>query len=244
MISFFKSTPKLSELIPDDYIDIHSHVLFGIDDGAQNIKETQFLLQSMLDLKFSKCITTPHTMKHVWDNTNETILGSLDEVKKRLPELASKLDLHAASEYLMDDSLVHLFESKPLLTLKDKYVLVEMSYLNPPMQLHNIIFELQLAGYTPVLAHPERYTFYHNDFEQYHKLKKAGCYFQINLLSTVGYYGKPVADTAQKLLKKGMIDFAGSDMHHKNHVEAFYRKVQIKETAGLVEVMKNNFLFK
>ena len=243
MISFFKSKPKLSELIPDGYVDIHSHALFGIDDGAQNIEETAFLLQSMIDLKFSKCITTPHTMKHVWDNTTESITERLNDVKKALPELTNQLKLQAASEYLMDDSFTHLFKSTPLLTLKDKYVLVEMSYLNPPIQLHDIIFELQLAGYTPVLAHPERYTFYHNDFEQYNKLKITGCLFQLNLLSTVGYYGKPVADIAQRLLKNKMIDFTGSDIHHKNHVNAFYKKIKIKEPEILVETMKNNFLF-
>ena len=85
MISFFKSKPKLSELIPDGYVDIHSHALFGIDDGAQNIEETAFLLQSMIDLKFSKCITTPHTMKHVWDNTTESITERLNDVKKSTP---------------------------------------------------------------------------------------------------------------------------------------------------------------
>ena len=234
----------MSELIPDGYVDIHSHVLCGIDDGAQTIAESRFLLQSMIDLKFSKSITTPHTMKHVWNNTTETISDSLAAVKKALPDLTAQLDLTAASEYLMDDHLTPLFQSTPLLTIKDNYVLVEMSYLNPPMQLHNIIFELQLAGYIPILAHPERYSFYHNDFEQYNKLKKAGCHFQLNLLSTVGYYGKGVTEAAQKLLHKGMIDFAGSDIHHKNHVEAFSRKVLIKETKILVDVMQNNSLFK
>lgn len=244
MISFFKSKPRLSELIPEGYVDIHSHVLSGIDDGAQILTESGFLLQSMIDLKFSKCITTPHTMKHVWDNTSATILNSLEAIKKSFPELTAKLDLQAASEYIMDDHLLHLVASGPLLTLKEKYVLVEMSYLNPPMQLQDIIFQLQVAGYTPVLAHPERYSFYHHDFEQYHKLKKSGCLFQLNLLSTVGYYGSEVTETAQKLLKNGMIDFTGSDIHHKNHVEAFSRKVLVKESKVLVEAMQNNSLFK
>lgn len=234
----------MAALIPDGYVDIHSHVLFGIDDGAQTVTDSHFLLQSMVDLKFSKCITTPHTMKHVWDNSSKSITERLNDVKKALPDLAARLDLQAASEYLMDDNLTPLFKAGPLLTLKDNYVLVEMSYLNPPMQLHDIIFELQLAGYIPVLAHPERYAFYHPDFDQYHKLKKAGCFFQLNLLSTVGYYGKGVTEAAQKLLQKGMIDFTGSDIHHKNHVAAFSRKVLIKETKILTEAMQNNSLFK
>ena len=229
MISFFKSKPRLFELIPEDYVDIHSHILFGVDDGAKTISDTEFLLKAMVDLRFSKCITTPHTMTYVWENTNESINNKQGIVIKSLPELTSTLKLEAASEYLIDDEFVKLFKTKPLLTLKDNYVLIEMSYLNPPIQLYDIIFELQVAGYIPVLAHPERYSFFHNSFENYKKLKKAGCYFQINLLSSVGYYGKEVAVTAQKLLELGMIDFAGSDIHHKNHIDAFNGKVLIKD---------------
>ncbi|RTY92286.1 tyrosine-protein phosphatase [Flavobacterium sp. GT3R68] len=244
MISLFKSKPILADLIPEGYVDIHSHVLFGIDDGAQNSTESEFLLQAMIGLRFAKCITTPHTMKHVWENTREGIVSRLDDLRDALPDLTTKLNLAAASEYLIDNDLIVHFQSEPLLTLKDNYVLVEMSYLNPPMQLHEILFQLQVEGYIPVLAHPERYTFYHNDFRQYEKLKKTGCLFQLNLLSTVGYYGKGVAETAQKLLQKGMIDFAGSDIHHKKHVEAFAKKVIIKESKSLIEVMGNNSIFK
>lgn len=244
MISFFKSKPRLFELIPEDYVDIHSHILFGVDDGAKTISDTEFLLKAMVDLRFSKCITTPHTMTYVWENTNESINNKQGIVSKSLPELTSALKLEAASEYLIDDEFVKLFKTKPLLTLKDNYVLIEMSYLNPPIQLYDIIFELQVAGYIPVLAHPERYSFFHNSFENYKKLKKAGCYFQINLLSSVGYYGKDVAVTAQKLLELGMIDFAGSDIHHKNHIDAFNGKVLIKDSKALINSMKNNSFFK
>lgn len=243
MFSLFKNKPKLSELIPEGFIDIHSHVLYGLDDGAKNLADSTFILQSMIDLRISKSITTPHTMTHIWENTSENILSSHNKLKNELPELTSKLELKVASEYLMDHSFMELFQSKPLLTLKDNYVLVEMSYLNPPIQLFEIIFQLHVAGYIPILAHPERYAFYHNDFEMYKKLKKAGCYFQINLLSSVGYYGKEVALTAQKLLKNEMIDFAGSDIHHKNHIDAFSRKVIVKDYENLVEIMKNNSIF-
>lgn len=243
MFSIFKNKPKLSELIPEGFIDIHSHVLYGLDDGAKNLADSTFILQSMIDLRISKSITTPHTMAHIWENTSENILFSHNKLKNELPELTSKLELKVASEYLMDYSFMELFQSKPLLTLKDNYVLVEMSYLNPPIQLFEVIFQLHVAGYIPILAHPERYAFYHNDFEMYKKLKKAGCYFQINLLSSVGYYGKEVALTAQKLLKNEMIDFAGTDIHHKNHIDAFSRKVIVKEYEKLVVIMKNNSIF-
>lgn len=244
MLSFFKSTPVLKDLIPNNYVDIHSHILFGIDDGAKTVEDSNFIMQSMLDMGFSKSVTTPHTNEHLWDNTQESILKKQQELKEISPELTQKLSLRAASEYMINEHFTQLFENKQLLTLKDNYVLVELSYMSPPFQLYDTLFRLQLNGYTPVLAHPERYSYYHNNFSEYEKLKKAGCYFQLNLLSTVGYYGPEVAEAAKKLLKKGMIDFTGSDIHHAYHVEAFSKKTQIKDVAPLIEAMKNNALFK
>jgi len=244
MLSFLKSKPVLKDLIPNDYVDIHSHILFGIDDGAKTIEDSNFLMQSLLDMGFSKCITTPHTSEYVWDNTRENITAKHEEVKKLSPELTSKLSLGVASEYMINDSFVKLFQSKNLLTLKDNHVLVEMSYLAAPLALYDYLFELQLAGYIPVLAHPERYGFYHNNFTEYSKLKKAGCLFQINLLSAVGYYGPEVMKTAEKLLENNMIDFTGSDVHHKNHIDAFSDKIRFKETTALKEAMQNNMFFR
>src|SRR6478736_1602819 len=240
MFSFIKSKPLLKDLIPEGYVDIHSHILFGIDDGAQLPEDSQFLMQRMIDLGFSKSITTPHTIHSIWDNTSEIINGRLNEVQETFPELSAQLDLRAASEYMMDHNFISRLQTEPLLTLKNNYVLVEMSYLNPPIQLHDILFEIKLAGYIPVLAHPERYLYYHNDLSQYDKLKKSGCLFQLNLLATVGYYGENVAKIADQLLKKGKYDFTGSDAHHAKHIAAFDQKIKIKEEKVLKEVMLNN----
>jgi tyrosine-protein phosphatase YwqE len=145
---------------------------------------------------------------------------------------------------MMDDYFVNIFQTEKLLTIKDNYVLVEMSYINPPIQLHSILFDLQVAGYIPVLAHPERYVFYHNNFEEYKKLINAGCLLQLNLLSVVGYYGDWIMKISEKLLQKGMYTFVGSDVHHDNHIAAFNEKIKIKETAPLIEAMNNNQFFK
>lgn len=243
MLSFFKSKPLLKELIPQGYTDIHSHILYGIDDGAKTIDDTLFLLNSCKEFGFSNMITTPHTCSGIWDNTKEGITEKLAAVKTQLPDLTGELNLRAASEYMIDDTFLKLFGREPLLTLKDNYVLVEMSYINPPIQLFDILFELQVAGYKPVLAHPERYNFYHNNFDAYKKLKKAGCHFQANLLSTVGYYGEPVTKTVDKLFKNDMIDFTGSDIHHKNHIDSFSRKIKISEAESLIAAMKRNSFF-
>ena len=243
MFSFLKSKPNLAALIPNNYVDIHSHVLPGIDDGAKNLKNSQFLLEAMIGFGFKKCITSPHTMANVYNNTIETINNAEERVDNELSDLAKKLDLKAASEYFIDENFIENFKSNPLLTIKDNYVLVEMSFLNPPIQLHEYLFELQLAGYQPILAHPERYSFYHANFKEFEKLKKMGLKFQMNLLSSVGYYGPDVANISDKLLKADFIDFVGSDIHHKQHIDSFTRKVVIKETKAFEIAIENNQFF-
>ena len=244
MLSLFKSKPKLAELIPSGYVDIHSHILPGIDDGAQKIKDSEFLLESMIDFGFSKVITTPHTMKNVWDNTTSSIGDAYNLVHSELPELSKQVSLQFASEYFLDENLIRLAQQEKLLSLKDNFILIEMSYLNAPIQLYDFLFELQLKGYQLVLAHPERYNYFHSNKKEYQKLKKAGCLFQLNLLSTVGYYGKNVAEIADYLLKENLYDFVGSDIHHKNHVAAFQNKVMIKNYQILEETMPKNVFFK
>lgn len=241
---FFNKKTILKDLIPDNHIDFHSHLLFGIDDGAKTFQDTLSLTKSLMNFGISEIITTPHIMQHVWDNTSENIISRLNEVKELLNQHGIDIPVYAAAEYLMDDNFVKLFQSQELLTLKENYVLVEMSYINAPIQLYDILFDLQVAGYKPVLAHPERYTFYHNNFNEYQKLKKAGCLFQLNLLSVVGYYGENVAKTAQKLLSQGLIDFASSDTHHQKHIDSFEGKVLLKDIKPLQDCIINSSFFK
>ncbi len=241
MIFFKKNKTVLKDIIPDNFTDIHSHLLPNIDDGAKTIEDTKFLISELQNIGFKKFITTPHTFSGFWDNTKEGILEKEKETNSLLAE--NNITLKAASEYLLDDHFASLFKKGEILTLKDNLVLVEMSYLNAPIHLYDLLFDLQVAGYKPVLAHPERYLFYHKNFDEYKKLKNAGCYLQLNLLSTVGYYGKEVAETANKILEKGMYDFSGSDVHHPKHIKAFESKITIKNTKPLEEIIRNNSFF-
>jgi tyrosine-protein phosphatase YwqE len=188
-------------------------------------------------------ITTPHIFTNVWDNTESLISENLQTTKHQLSGKNLYTSFQAGAEYMIDSYFMKRLETEKLLTLKDNFVLIEMSYLHPPMQLFDIIFEIQLAGYKPVLAHPERYVFYTKNFREYEKLKKSGCLFQLNLLSCVDYYGVVITETADKLLKKGMIDFVGSDIHHQNHVDSFSRKVTLKNTLELEKAINNNLFF-
>ena len=243
MFIFSKPKKRLADLIPDGYVDIHSHLLPGIDDGSKDENNTISLINSLKGYGFSQFITTPHVLTGVWNNTREGITAKETTTKQLLKDNNINNPFKAAAEYLMDDVFLKLINNEPLLTLKDNYVLVEMSYLNAPLQLYDILYELQLKGYKPILAHPERYLFYHFKFEEYEKLKRVGCLFQINLLSVTGYYGKPVFEVCKKLLERDMIDFSGSDTHHERHIEAFKNPVLLKNSEALVRVLNKNSLF-
>jgi tyrosine-protein phosphatase YwqE len=243
MLSFLKSKPKLKELIPSGFTDIHSHLLPGLDDGAQTIKETQSMVEQLKTIGFAKCIVTPHTLPEVWENTTDGIQTTFIETRKKLKEPYNEILFRAASEYMINDIFLDRLSSHPLLTLKDNYILIEMSYLNPPYALYEIIFEIKHKGYIPILAHPERYIFYHNTTKEYENLKKNDVLFQVNLLSTVGYYGRHVAKIADLLLKKDYIDYVGSDIHHKGHVMAFENKLIIKSENKLKNAIQNNNFF-
>ncbi|UQD56140.1 tyrosine-protein phosphatase [Flavobacterium sp. K5-23] len=244
MLFFTKNKTVLKDLIPDNHIDIHSHLLPGIDDGARTFEDTLKLTKALQEIGITQFITTPHIIQHVWDNTYEQIVYNKNNTILELEKNNIKVPFNAAAEYLMDDQFVRLFQSGKLLTLKGNYVLVEMSYINAPIQLYSILFDLQVAGYIPVLAHPERYLFYHNNFNEYVKLKRAGCLFQLNLLSVVGYYGSEITKIANQLLSKGMYDYVGSDVHHENHIASFDQKVKIKDLTPLKEVIANNQFFR
>jgi protein-tyrosine phosphatase len=241
---FSKSKSVLKDLIPDGHIDIHSHLLPGIDDGARTIEDSLRLTRALQNFGVTQIITTPHIMQNVWDNTPEQIVANKNATVLELQKNNVNIPFQAAAEYLMDDQFVRLFQSQDLLTLKGNQVLVELSYINAPMQLYSILFDLQVAGYTPVLAHPERYLFYHKNFNEYVKLKRAGCLFQLNLLATVGYYGAEIAKIAEQLLAKGMYAYVGSDVHHDKHIAAFEQKIRIKDLVPLNEAIFNNQFFR
>ncbi len=216
IFNLFKSKPTLKELIPDGFVDIHSHILPGIDDGAKNIEESLLLISEMKKLNFSKIIGTPHTYPGLYDNTNNDIKKSYNLIKGKIDD---KIKLSYASEYMLDQQVIKKSEEKTLLALKDNFVLVEMSFFSEPNNLFEIIFKMRLNDYVPVLAHPERYLFFENKFNQFYKLKKHGCLFQTNILSAVGYYGQSTTKLLDKLLSNKLIDFIGSDFHNLNQIK-------------------------
>ena len=200
--------------------DMHSHFIPGIDDGAKTLEDSLTLIRAMKDMGYNTIITTPHVMIDYYPNTTQTIQSGLLTVQKALKENNIDISLRAAAEYYIDESFIRLLETEPLLTIFEKEVLVEFSMLYEPPMLLEVIFNMVSAGYRPVIAHPERYLFFHKDASRYRLLKDRGCLFQMNMLSVSGYYGRNVKMIADELLRKGMYDYCGSDMHHEKHAAA------------------------
>lgn len=244
MFFFKKKEKQISDFFTDNFVDIHSHLLPGIDDGAKDLNKSIELIKKMNLLGIKNFITTPHVLGDVYPNSSETIKAKLVEVKKELNRLdLNDINISAAAEYMLDEQFLELLKKDDILTLKNNYILVEMSYFNPPINLYEILFEIQLKGYKPILAHPERYNFYHNEFDNYYKLKKAGCLFQLNFLSLSLQYGKYVQKTSHKLLNLDMYDFIGSDTHHSKHLDILENILTKKNKLKLESLLKRNSQF-
>lgn len=235
MFSFFSR--KNSDPFPFDRLvtDMHSHLLPGIDDGSKDADMSENLVRGLLDLGYSKFITTPHVMASLYPNKRTTIESACNELNRVFSVRGLQVPLRAAAEYMLDEGIDELLDRKePLLTLHGNLVLVEVSFASPPLHLKEILFNLQINGYQPVLAHPERYAFYHHSPRQLVELKEAGCLFQANLLSFSGYYGASVRDSAQFLAKKNLIDLLGTDLHHERHLDQLRKLTLTPELGKLI----------
>ena len=218
MFSFFKKkyVPQRGPILT---VDLHSHLIPGIDDGSQNMEETLTLLRGMSDLGYQKVITTPHIMVDAYKNTPEIIKSGLEDVRRAIKQEGIEIEIDAAAEYYLDDGFLPLLEKGNLMPVNDTYLLFETSYISKPLQLEEMIFEIGAAGYTPLMAHPERYRYIKKPEKEYTRLKDLGVKFQVNLNSFGGHYGKSAQTLVNFIKEQGMIDFLGSDVHHKKQVE-------------------------
>lgn len=228
LFNLFKKKEKKPEIdFSSIKTDIHSHLIPGIDDGAATMDESIILIERMMDFGFKKIVTTPHIMADYYRNTSDIILKGLDDVREELHKRNIKVELDAAAEYYLDETFENKLDKGDILTIGGKYVLFELSFVNFPKNLNEIIDRIQEKGYTPLLAHPERYPYMGADMENYHQLKERGCYLQLNTLSLGGHYGKPTQKTAEELCENYLIDFIGSDLHRMKHADGLYQSLNM-----------------
>ena len=242
MFSFFKKR-KIVEA-PALHVDIHSHLIPGIDDGSQSMDESIVLLKKLEILGYKKVITTPHIMTDAYRNTPQIVRTGLTALQKEAKEQGITLEIEAAAEYYLDEGFSAHLHGENVLSIANKYILFETSYVSKPMQMEEMIFEISSMGYTPLLAHPERYRYVQNMQEEYGRWKSLGVEFQINLNSLVGHYGKSAKQKAAFLSEAGMIDFLGSDTHNEKHVSGLETVFASKQYANVFvhNTIKNNTL--
>ena len=220
LFSFLKSKP---EPIKADLsfigVDMHSHLIPGLDDGSQDVEDSVRYVKELHALGYRKFICTPHIISDIYPNSQATIQPAFELLKKRLSEEAVPVEIAYSAEYMVNMDFGNILKEEKLMPFGKNYVLIEMSYMAPSPNIKEVIFDLRMDGYQPILAHPERYSYYHNRYASIADFIEAGCMLQVNLLSLTGFYGKGVKQVAEMLIKDKMISFAGTDLHHDRHLE-------------------------
>ncbi len=240
MFSIFKKKYYLGEHL-EGFTDIHCHVLPGIDDGAKAVKDAISMLKKYSQMGIYNIIATPHIMKDYYENTPQSIEKSFKRLESVLtPARLTHLKINAAAEHMIDSNFETILEKNTVMPLAKKYLLVELSYLQPPINLFSILQQIRESGFWPVLAHPERYSYYYNTPDMYKTLKQMGCFFQLNLLSLSEYYGKSVQKTAVTLLENNLIDFVGTDAHNLYQLEKIEQLQITKKNIALLKSIIEN----
>lgn len=220
MLNWFKKKDEKEAPTNLPFVDIHSHLLPGLDDGVQSFEESAEIIQHFQKLGYKKLITTPHVMSDFYRNTNEGILKRLQQLQQYLTEKGIDIVIEAAAEHYLDEDLYAKVESDTaLLTFGNKYLLFETNFMTEPLNLKEFIFAASTKGYKLVMAHPERYIYLQNNFEKAEDLLNRGVLFQLNISSISGYYSKTAQRLAQKLIDLQYIHFIGTDCHNLQHIK-------------------------
>ncbi len=233
VFSVFKKKEK-KEYLPLN-TDIHSHLLYGIDDGVKTLQEAEEVVLALQECGYTKLVTTPHSMSDRYPNDAATIVGKLEELRNHLRTKSIEMHIEAAAEYYFDEFLFEqVNDNKPLLTFGSRYLLFETNYLSEPFQLKDFIFKITTQGYKPVLAHPERYQYMTQ--QKAEDLRDRGVLFQINIMSLAGHYSKPIQTMANDFIDRGWIDFLGSDCHNSLHIEVLKKAMMSKHFKKALEL--------
>jgi protein-tyrosine phosphatase len=241
MFSFFFRSKNISrDALRFIGADMHNHILPGIDDGSPDIQVSLQLSEGLMELGYESMISTPHILSDLYPNNAVTIGKAFKLFTDSKPVDLLPGGTGFAAEYMVDYNFESTLNFNELLTFgKQKYILIEMSYLVESPNLRKMIFELVTNGFQPILAHPERYHFYHHRFETYEEILDAGCMLQLNLLSLTGHYGGKIKIIGEKLIERGLISWVGTDMHHALHLEGLKKLAADKKILRTLEKIKN-----
>lgn len=244
-LNIFKKKPEEVEDLGLSWleVDMHSHLIPGIDDGSKTMEESIELIRRLSDYGLRKLITTPHIMSEYYRNTPEIIIMGLEDLRRAVKNEGIPIEIDAAAEYYMDEIFLEKVKSgEKMLTFGNNYILVETGFINRPQMLLEIIFQLEMAGYRPVLAHPERYQYLISDKQLLQDLTDRHILFQVNLLSLTGFYSKPVKDFGEMLIERRLVRFFGTDCHNLRYLDMLegLPKAKIYNTIKEMKVLNSS----
>ncbi|MCH7407975.1 capsular biosynthesis protein [Belliella sp. DSM 111904] len=233
----FKNKSKNQQSLDLSWLqaDMHSHLIPGIDDGAKTMEQSIALIKKLHSYGLRKLITTPHIMFEFYKNDPKIIGDGLSRLQKAVQNEGIDIEIQAAAEYYIDEIFYeNIKKGGSFLTIKDNLILVETSFINKPALLIDALFELEMKGYQPILAHPERYQYLMADRNLQNELIERGVYFQLNLLSLTGFYSKEVKQFGEKLIDEGKVKLLGTDCHNMRYLDTldtlssskYYQKLQ------------------
>ncbi|MET1259104.1 CpsB/CapC family capsule biosynthesis tyrosine phosphatase [Flagellimonas sp. DF-77] len=227
MLSFFSKKAFLMDQF-EGFVDIHNHLLPGIDDGAETVTDSLAMIKGFGEIGIEHFVCTPHIMHNYHDNTPETITSAFEVLQAALRQHAmDSVHLDFAAEHMIDDNFENLLATTSVVPLRKYYLLIEMSFLQPPLNFKSAVSAIIDKKLFPILAHPERYQFLGGKTVKFKSYKDLGLLFQSNILSVAGYYGSEVQKTAFELIKANLIDFFGSDVHSMRQLN-FLKEAQLE----------------
>lgn len=208
--------------------DIHSHLLPDIDDGVDSYEEAVAIIRKFRELGYTKLITTPHVMQEFYENTPGIIREKLETLREHLAQTDIEMEIEAAAEYYLDDRLLKMLEKDEEVLTFSGHLLFETSFISKPLYLNEFLFLAQSKQLKPVMAHPERYAFVHNEPQLLEELADRGMLLQVNMNSLSGYYSKDVQKIARRLIEEKRVHFLGSDCHSMKHLDGLIETLRTR----------------
>lgn len=223
-------------------IDIHSHLLFGVDDGSRTLEESVHVIKKLSEVGYTDIILTPHYINDsTYVSTREENLDVLKRLKVGLIRNNVNVNLYLGNEIYIDSEIANLLKNNIISSLNDtKYLLIELPMSGENEIYYDVFLDLINMGYKVILAHPERYISFQKDFNKIYELKELGVLLQSNVGSVLGDYGRGAKKTIKRLLKENLITFMGTDIHHNKEEYTFVLKAKKKMGKYLTQKQINN----
>lgn len=240
MFNFFSKT-KTPSTLPFK-TDIHCHVLPGVDDGSPDAVTSADLIERMQQWGIDRIMASPHVTKSVFENTPENLGEALRILRAELDRRGNGIAVGHHAEYRLDEFSIAQFDAGILMPLPGAYIMIENPFVAEAWFIDQTIFNLQVRGFVPILAHPERYSYYYKNRGRYRALHDAGAKFQVNILSLAGAYGKEQREVGEYLISQGLVDFLGTDLHNMNHADIIDGYLRTKHAAAHFSALDGRIL--